>query len=342
MYAHLLLESGYVDQSRRAYSEIVQDHQWEPTAQYQYGRVLAASGELNAALQAFERACELYPAYAEAHYAAAQAYRTLGQRDKAGYHLRQHQNSRSGMPSFSDPVLERVRALAAGAQVHIRNAAELERAGQLRQSVAANLRALQIDPASVQAHVNLISLYGRLGDFEAAEHHYFKATELQPPHAGAYYNYGVLAFSRKEYSAARQAFEQALRINSNHVEAHNNLGFLLDFYGKSKEALKHFKRAIEIQPGHQLASYHLGRILIRQGQPKAAIQYLAQAIGQADTEYTAELLHALATAHVRSGDLHAARKYTRAAYRSAVTTKQQDVAERVLRDLLALDKRLRQ
>jgi tetratricopeptide (TPR) repeat protein len=340
LYGQLLLESGKVDQSLRIYSEAVRTHLWDPAAQYQFGRALLATGDTTKALEAFGRACELYPSYAEAHYSVARAYEAAGNREKAAYHRRQYQSNPLGKPPVADPILEQMRALAAGAQVHIRNAAELERSGQLQQAVAANLRAVQIDPTSVQAHVNLISLYGRLSETNAAEYHYFKAIELQPPHADAYYNYGVLAFSRKDYDAAREAFKQAVRINSEHAEAHNNLGFLLASEGRSVEAVVHLKRALDIRPGHQIASYHIGRILMNQGQAKSAITYLAQAIGDTETEYTAELLHELARAHLRSGNLRTAHQYAQAAYRTAVSWRQRDIAERAQNDLRVLDGRL--
>jgi tetratricopeptide (TPR) repeat protein len=57
---------------------------------------------------------------------------------------------------------------------------------KFEESVAAYLRALEINNKSPECHFNLASAYNDLGDFKAAAKHYLKSIEIDDSNIDAY------------------------------------------------------------------------------------------------------------------------------------------------------------
>lgn len=331
-HADALRASGRTAESLTAYRSLTGDLPQRAEAWYGLGRSLAAIGARPEALAAFERACELFPPYAAAHFAAEQVYRSTGNADRAERHAAMRRASRQMAPPPDDPLLDEVLALNAGAQLHIERSGALEAAGRLPEAVAATEEALRIEPSSVQAHANLVSLYGRLRRFQEADTHYWRAVAIDPGHAEANYNYGVLLLDQGRMEDAARFFRRAIESNPRYADAHNNLGFLLDRAGHGKQALKHFQAAIEANPGHRGARYHAGRMLIGLGRASEAIQHFVEALEPVD-EGSVDVMYGLATAYIRSGDTDAGRTWVQKAYDLAVRYKRHDLVRRLRGDL---------
>lgn len=334
--ADALFAAGELRESKRLYEALLKENARMPEPHYGLGRVKSAEGDIQAAVEEYRRACELFPNYAAAQYALALAYRRLGDTAKAQEHLAVYQRAPLAQPPLDDPLRSAVKELNSGAQQHLSAGIRLEAAGQIEQAIAEQERALEIDPKLAQAHVNLISLYGRTGQPAKAEEHFRAAIAIDPNQADCYYNFGVLLYGQEKYREAGNAFRKALDINPYYPEAHNNLGFVLEREGRPDEAMKQYRAAIENRPNYRLAHFHLGRLLLSRGKGAEAIDQLQQTLTPED-ESTPGFLYGLGAAYARTGDRQHALQYIREARQRAASLGQTQLLASIDRDLRTLE-----
>ncbi len=331
-----LLATGQLEESSKTFTAILKDAPDSPEAWYGQGRVEAARNKSTAAIDALNRACDLFPAYGVAQYALALAYRKIGQQGNAEPHFRLYHANTTTTPPINDPLLAEVQALNIGVDAHLRRAADFEQQGRLTEAISEEEQAIQVDPANVQANVNLISLEARAGHYDAAEKHFQDVVRLNPNRADAYYNHGVLLFGLGKSAEAEQAFRRALEINPFYAEAHNNLGFLLEKQGRTEEALAEYQTSIQDQPAYRLAHFHIGRILANDGKYDEAIAHFLKTLAPED-QSTPGYLYALAIAYGRKGDRASALKYAHQARDQAVAFHQDQLVASIDKDLRRLE-----
>ena len=230
--AETLLAVGKWEEGSGIYEEILKKHPESAEAWYGMGRILAARGDVTAAVESYRKACELFPPYGAAHYALALVYRKLGKSDESQQHLKTYSENKTVVPPADDLLRNELRALDLGAVSNLRRGIALEQVGRIEDAIAAHEKALELDPQLVQAHANLIILYGKTKQPEKAEEHYRAAVHLNPSHADSYYNYGVLLFEQRKYGEAEVAFQKAVEINPFHSDAYHNLGFMREQQGQ--------------------------------------------------------------------------------------------------------------
>jgi tetratricopeptide (TPR) repeat protein len=235
-------------------------------------------------------------------------------------------------PHASDPANEKRKAEASE---QLKRGADLERAGQVSEAIAAHEQSLALNPELVQAHINLISLYGRTRQFARAEQHYRAAFQINPDLPDIYYNYGVLLAGQERWREAAQTFQQALQLNPYYAEAHYNYGVLIEQEGKLDEAATHYRKAIENKSDYAAAHFHLGRILVNQDKLAEAIKHLQQSLTPEDNE-TPRFMYALGATYIRAGDKPKGIHYLREALKRAAALHQTQLVISLERDLKLL------
>ncbi len=335
--AEALVESGQAAAAGKIYEAAAKKYPQYAEAYYGLGRVSAAKGDATNAVALYSRACELFPTYGPAHYALAQAYRQLGQGDKARQHLQLYEQGRNIVPPIEDPLRDEMRALDSSAASLVGRAVLLAEVGRLQDAIQATERAAQLDPKYVLAHANLVSLYGRAGNFQKAEEHYRAVLALNPDQfPKAHYDYGVLLMSKEQFPAAETAFRRALQIDPSYAQARNNLGYVLERQGRQAEAVAEYRKSIEGLPGFRQAHFNLGRILVNQGKYQEGIEQLLQTLTPVD-ESTPTFLYALGASYGRAGDRQKALDYLRRARDEASARGQSKLLSNINRDLVALE-----
>jgi tetratricopeptide (TPR) repeat protein len=337
--AESLFRSGDLDRSRETYAAIVKQVPEDAVAAEAYwglGRIAVAKGNLAAARQQFERACELFRPYGAAHYELSQVDRKLGKGQEAEQQVALYDQHRTLVPPVEDPLHDDLRSLDRSAASLLERGVELEQAGRPEDAIAAEERAVELDPKLVRAHVNLIILYGSTGDFQRASEHFQAAIEIDARHVpDAYYNFGVLLMKKNEFARAAGCFRKALEINPDYADAHNDLGYLLERQGKLSEAAAEYRKAVEEKPDFRQAHFNLGRMLVNQQQYPEALHELQQTLTPVD-ESTPAYLYALGAAYGRAGDPLKARSYLEQAKDQATARDQQQLVADIERDLKRL------
>lgn len=336
--ADLLLASGDFEGSARLYERLAAGHADLAAAHYGLGRARAAQEDTNGAIQAWEKACAIFPGFGSAHHALAGAYRKLGNTALAEVHSAAHKRSLRGLPPTVDHFEAEVTALNGSAQNYMRQGIELADAGRLKEAAEAHERALEIDASLMQAHVNLITLYARQGRTGLAEAHYRKTIAADPHYAEAHYNYGVMMLELGRRAEAKSAFRGAVDSNPRHAEALNNLGYLVMEDGALAEAARYFTLAIENQPDHRLAHFHLGQLLVHRHDYAGAIEHFSKILDPED-DRTPGFLYALAATYARSGRGDKALEIARTARRKAAAFGQAGLVMEIDSDITRLEKR---
>jgi tetratricopeptide (TPR) repeat protein len=318
------------------YRKVLGQHPDCAQAWYGLGRVQAAQGDHAAAAQSFAKACDLFPDYGAAHFAAAQQLRLLGKQDDAQRRMKAYEGHPTAQSFLDDPLFARILELNHGPQVHMQRAAELEKAGRFEEAIAEDKAALAVDSNDVQAHINLISLYGRTGNDTEAKHHFEDAIRLNPGRADAWYNFGVLLLRERNVAESEQAFQRAAEINPDYAQARYNLGVIYEQQTRLDDAAREFQTAVATHPDYPEARFHLGRILVNQQQYDAAIYQFAHAL-QPESESTPTYLYALAATYARAGRRPEALQYFQKARDAALAHGQEQLLASIERDLKTLN-----
>ncbi len=335
--AESLLNANRLEESKKKFDLLIRHSPNSASAYLGLGKIFARMGKPIESVEAYLKACELFPPYGSAHYALSLAYRKQGDASAADSHLKAYERNKMAAPLEADPLLAEVRELNAGAMLHLRQAAVLEQGGRLAEAAAEEERALLIDPQMLQAHVNLISLYGKLGQLAKAKQHYDLSIAGEVKPAEAYYNYGVLVYNLNNVSEAEWNFRQALRINPNHAPAHHNLGVLLEQRNQLALALAEYKAATASQAEYPLAHFHAGRILASKRRYEEAAAHFLRAL-QPEDEHTAAYLYALAATYARQGKRAEALLYARRASKLAAQFGQPELEASIAKDLVVLER----
>ncbi|MXX62327.1 MAG: tetratricopeptide repeat protein [Holophagales bacterium] len=267
--ADLELEHGRVDEAELLYlrAAVADD---SAAVAYGMGRVAEERGAYAEAIEQFQRALTLQPRASVIHYHLGQAYRELGEFDRAGEALALSGPNRVAM---ADPLMHELTTLAIGALPHLDRGHAAAREGRLADAESAYRQAVAADATNVRAHESLATVLVRRGDPEGAIEHFGVAVRLAPENA----------------------------------RAHLDLGVLLAELGRNDRALEHFGRAVELEPGNGEARLGLGAVLAQTGSFEEAVVELQAALRQVPESGRTPRVHfGLAEALVRTGRLEEA------------------------------------
>jgi tetratricopeptide (TPR) repeat protein len=337
--AEVLINLGRLDESERVCQAMLKDVPEAAPTHYWAGRVASAKGRTAAAIEEYREACRLWPRYATAHYALAQALRANGAAVEAEQHLAAYQKHKAdGDPQPEDRHLEAVRSLDNSALAHLMKGVELENAGQIDAAIAEHEAAVAQDPRLAQAYANLIALYARAARGDMAEKAYRETVAINPDLPQSHYDYGVFLVSSGRFREAESAFRRALAGSPNYAEAHSNLGALLEREGKIDEAAREYQTAIDSKPNFRQAHFQLGRLLLLRKKTGEAITQLTQALTPQDAD-TPRFMYALGVAYIEAGDAAGAQRYLREAAERAASLGQEQLSREIAAALQKLEEK---
>ncbi|MBW1732412.1 MAG: protein kinase [Deltaproteobacteria bacterium] len=123
------------------------------------------------------------------------------------------------------------------------------------------VRAVQLNPESVEANFHLGLLYVESKNYTKAIERYQRVTALDPQYADAYFNLGYVYAITKKYDKAEQMYERVVALAPPYLdEALFNLAMIQRRLGKKDSCIENLKRAVIVNPDNKLAKRYLKRL----------------------------------------------------------------------------------
>ena len=248
----------------------------DPLPHYKLANALKDQGQLDAALDEFDRAVALDPKYANAHCNRGVVLQRLNRFEEA-------------LASYAQTVaLHPEDALA-----HYNAGTLLRELQRPEAALASFARAIAASPTYAAAFYNRGMLLQEQGEWDAALADYDRALTIDPRFAQCHVARGNLRRERKELEMAVADFDRAIEIDDKYVAAYCNRGATLDQLQRHEAAIQNFDVAIGIDPSFAQAHSNRGDSLLRMNQFSAAIGSYDRAIAARPD---------FAEAHINRGD----------------------------------------
>lgn len=245
---------GFAYASSRDYTRAIEDYNQAIDLNPAYapiynnrGNAYGALGDNASAIKDYDQAIAIDPRYAQAFGNRGITYQAIGDVDRA-------------VEDFSQAI-----RLAPKYAIAYNNlGAAYCFKGEIDLSISAYSRAISLDPESGEA---ASAFYGRglslcfKDDFKRAVEDYDRAIKLRPDYAEAYNNRGVALKEMGNLHEAIESFNHAIALNSHYAQAYYGRGLALRAGGDIARALEDFKTAcaLGLRSACDLASSgHLG------------------------------------------------------------------------------------
>lgn len=261
----------------------------EAAARFRLGRLLAADGDLDAALPLLERAAELAPQSGAIASALARMYRRAGDGAKAraaaerarglehdllisdplmdqvnnlaqsvvGLEKRAFAAEEAGHPEVAERLLEEmIEARPESADLYYNLGNNLSRQGRNDEALAAWASALDRNPDHIPALVNSAIVLAQAGELAEAERRCRRVLDLQPDHPGALSSLGSIAALGGRRTEALRWFERALQQEPERAGTHDSIAQVFAAERRFADAIRHFRIAVAAEPFR--SDYRLG------------------------------------------------------------------------------------
>ncbi|MCU7836158.1 MAG: tetratricopeptide repeat protein [gamma proteobacterium symbiont of Taylorina sp.] len=170
------------------------------------GAALKRQGNLQGAVEAYDKAIQFKPDYAEAFSNRGIALHELGQLEEA---VKSFDKAIMHNPNFSDAYSNKGNVL--------------NELGRLKDAVEIYNKAIHLKPDCAVVYNNKGNALKALGQLRQAVMSYNKAVQLNPYSVEAYYNLGIVLDELGENNEAVESYDKAIQLKPDYVEAYSNL-----------------------------------------------------------------------------------------------------------------------
>jgi len=139
-------------------------------------------------------------------------------------------------------------------------------------------RAAEINPKNDIIQSNLALVLARQGNLAEATKHFHRALEINPKDSATLNNMGITLAQQGKIDEAIQHFERALAIRPKDASGHTNLANVLLARGDLDGATKHLRLAIEIDPADADNHYNFAMVLAQRGSLAEAAHHLRRVV----------------------------------------------------------------
>ena len=248
----------------------------------QLGLALASKSRIEDAEAQFDRALEINPNNAVAHFARGVALAFKSDWDAA---IVEYRTTLRLNPQYES--------------AHIYLGAALKQKGDWDGAVAEYREALKLNPNNDEVHATLGATLGSKRDWDGEIAEEREAQRLNPKNPNAHVYLGAALGEKGDWQADIAEQREALGLDPDSVLAHANLGYALGKRGDSDGEIAEYRRALRLNPNDPGAHYLLGFALERKrNSPEAFEQYrAAYQLNPLDPDYRKAYERLLGAAH---------------------------------------------
>ena len=254
-------QHGRLEEAARLYQAILADQPRHVEALHLLGVVAHQNGDHAHAVLLIGRAVAGDPNNAIYHANLAEAYRMLGQLDRAVASCEVALGLRPHYPEVANNL-----GLALLGQ------------GKTDEAIARFAEALRFKPDFAMACNNLGNALRQRGDLQEAETHFRSAVAMEPGLAEAHSNLGQLLLERHRPHESLESLRVAVRLRPELAEAHNNLGNALREAGRLAEARQCYGEALRLKPDLAMTYNNIGQALHEENALDQALTWYERAI----------------------------------------------------------------
>jgi len=260
-----LFSSGHIIEALNTVQTLISQYPNEALLHNISGVCYKATGQLELAVQSFNRAVEIKSDFADAHYNLGLTLQELNQLDDA---VKCYLKTLTIKPDYAeaynnlgvtfkdlDQLDEAVKCYEKALiikpdypEAHNNLGNALKNLGRASKAVECFERMLTIDPDNAEGHNNLGNTLYVLGQPNAACKSYMKALAIEPDYAEAHNNLGITLNDLERFEDAEASYQRALAIAPHFAEAYSNLGDLLTELKRLDEALVSYESAFNLKP----------------------------------------------------------------------------------------------
>ena len=278
----ILAKQGQIDEAIQYYQKALRLEANDAYVHNNLGTALDKKGQVDEAILQHQEALRLKPDYAEAHYDLGVALAKKGQTDEAIHHYQ-----------------EALRLKPDHAEAHNNLGVALASKGQIEEAIREYQEALRLKPDYAETHNNLGTALDGQGQTDAAILEYRETIRLDPDHLMAHYNLGNDLDEKGQTDEAITQYQQAIRLKPDNADAHNNLGTAFHRQGRNDEAIPQFQECLRLQPDHAFAYFNLANAFQEKGRTADTIRAYQEGLKLKPEE--AEAHNNLGTAFSRQG-----------------------------------------
>ena len=225
------------------------------------GTALYQAGNIRDAIEAYNKAIELDPRYADSYNSRGIAY----------------SNSGKTWQAFND-YNKAIELNPQNAAAYLNRGFAYDLSGNTRLAVTDYNTAIELNPQFAPAYINRGNVFSKTGNTRQAINDYNKAIELNPQIAEAYLNRGLAYDNAGNARQAINDYNKAIELNPQKVEAYYNRGTAYSNAGNNRQAINDYNKAIELDPRFAEAYYNRGRAYYMVGNNRQAINDYNKAI----------------------------------------------------------------
>lgn len=196
---------------------------------FEKGLKFYESGNYKEEINAYTKAIQLNPQYADAYYNRGITYANLGNYQQA---INDYAKAIELNPQDAEACYNR------GVAYH--------RLGNHQQAIKDFTKAIQLNPKLAEAYYNRGTTYGKLGNYQQEINDYNKAIQLNSQYASAYRNRGVAYGKSGNHQQAINDFNKAIELNPQYAAAYYNRGVAYGQAGDGKKASEDFRIAAKL------------------------------------------------------------------------------------------------
>jgi tetratricopeptide (TPR) repeat protein len=170
------------------------------------GAVLKGLGQLDASVEAYNKALTIKPDNAEAYNNMGVTLKDQGKLEEA---IEAYNKALTIKPD--------------NAEAYLNMGVVLQEQGKLEEAIEAYHKALAIEPDNADAYNNMGNALQEQGKLEEAIEVFTKALTIRSDYADAYYNMGIVLQEQGKLEEAIEAYSRSLAIKPDDAEVYNNM-----------------------------------------------------------------------------------------------------------------------
>ena len=295
-------------------------------AHYNLGILLAGQGDIDQAIDHYQSAVALRPAYLEAHYNLGRLLVEQGRADEAVAHYEKAVEINPGDPEAQNNL-----------------GVTLFGIGRVDDAIVHYQKALETQPDYAEASCNLANALISKGDFDGAIARYRVCVAAVPNQVDAQYNLASALLRTGRTDEAIIHYQKILQLYPENADAHANLGSAFLAKGGIRDAVAAYSRAIEISPENVPALSNLAWLLatssdrsLRNGPEAVRLAERAESASSRSDSH-ATVLRILAAAYAEDGRFADAKERAQQALQAAQVEGNAPLAEALQGELALYD-----